>query len=708
MKESYIEQIYAGWLGKMIGIRQGALIEGWTSQKIQETYGEIEGYFTHYDGKLFAADDDSNGPVFFLRALTDKKNGSTMSEKDVAEALLNYAPFEHGFFWWGGYGISTEHTAYLNLRNGMEAPESGSIKQNGHIVAEQIGGQIFIDCWGLVSPGNPKQAADLARKAASVTHDGEGVFGGIFIACCISAAFDKKTISEVLETGLQYIPAESAYAKMVRDVQRFHEKNQDNWRICLSWVQKNYGYDKYGGNCHIIPNAAIIVLSLLYGEGGFSKTLNICNMCGWDTDCNAGNVGAIMGVFAGMDGIDFSKWAEELKDLLICSSTIGYFNIRTISEYAAELVMCAYQLEGKDLPEKWESIGLNHAENCHFEFPGAVHGFLAYEQGTDEGHIIPVRNSSEFAHSGQRSLCVEWKTAGKGKTLQVSRRSYYFPEEFYDSRYNPAFSPKVYPGQTIEGWIYAMQEGYEVSVWGRDGRSGRMWKSQKTTLEAGQWTKIIWKIPGKMDALITEYGFCFSGNEAAQDKAVFYLDDICSGGTLEYTIDFSKEQEEIWNQLHQEISQFTRMKGHLYIEDEKLNISCADSGEAYTGHYYMEDCVIEAEMTPHHGKRHVLMLHVQGAQRAYAAGFWGDGEVAVLRKEGKWIPLIAKKFLWECGTEYHLRFVSVGSKRILYINQEKVLEIEDNEGPEHGCAGIGVQEGGRSIYRKLKIKGTCK
>lgn len=708
MKESYIEQIYAGWLGKMIGIRQGALIEGWTSQKIQETHGEIDGYFTHYDGKLFAADDDSNGPVFFLRALIDKVDSNEMSEKDVAEALLNYAPFEHGFFWWGGYGVSTEHTAYLNLRNGIEAPRSGSIKQNGHIVAEQIGGQIFIDCWGLVSPGNPEQAAYLARKAASVTHDGEGVFGGIFIACCISAAFDKKTINEVLETGLRYIPAESVYSRMVRDVQRFYKKNQDNWRACLSWVQEHYGYDKYGGNCHIIPNAAIIVLSLLYGEGDFSKTLNICNMCGWDTDCNAGNVGAIMGVFTGVTGIDFSKWAEELQDLLICSSTVGYFNIRTISEYAAELVMCAYQLAEEKLPVKWEMIGLNNAENCHFEFPGAVHGFCAYEQGADERQIIPVRNSSEFAHSGERSLCVEWKSSGKEKTLHVSRRSYYFPEEFYDSRYNPAFSPKVYPGQTIEGWVYAVREGYEVSVYAQDGRGGRMWKSQSITLQAQRWTKLTWQIPGMQDALITEYGFCFNGKEAAQDKAVFYLDDVSSGGALEYTIDFSKEQEEIWNQLHQEISQFTRMKGLLYIEDKRLNISCADSGEAYTGHYYMKDSVLEAEMTPYYGKRHMLMLHVQGAQRAYAAGFWDNGEVAILRKEGEFIPLISKKFLWECGTEYHLCFESVGSKLALYIDKEKVLEIEDNEGPEHGCVGICVQDGGRSIYQKLKVKGTCK
>lgn len=114
--------------------------------------------------KNFAADDDSNGPLFFIRALEDCKDLNNFSSHEVANALLNYAPYEHGFFWWGGYGISTEHTAYLNLRNGITAPRSGSVEQNGSTMAEQIGGQIFIDSWGLVSPGNPEQAAKLASR----------------------------------------------------------------------------------------------------------------------------------------------------------------------------------------------------------------------------------------------------------------------------------------------------------------------------------------------------------------------------------------------------------------------------------------------------------------------------------------------------------------------------------------------------------------
>ena len=171
MKKEYIEKIYAGWLAKVIGVRYGAPVESWTYEKIKKFYGTLDDYPQDY--KLFAADDDTNGPLFFLRGLEDsghyKDEGKDFCAQDVADALLNYAPYEHGFFWWGGYGISTEHTAYLNLRNGISAPRSGSIEQNGAATAEQIGGQIFIDTWGLVAPGNPDLAARLAREA-EVSH----------------------------------------------------------------------------------------------------------------------------------------------------------------------------------------------------------------------------------------------------------------------------------------------------------------------------------------------------------------------------------------------------------------------------------------------------------------------------------------------------------------------------------------------------------
>ncbi|MBW7462271.1 ADP-ribosylglycohydrolase family protein, partial [Paenibacillus sepulcri] len=109
------------------------------------------------------------------------------------------------------------------------------------------------------------------------------------------------------------------------------------------------------GECHIIPNAAVIVLSLLYGGGDFSRSINICNMCGWDTDCNVANVGTIMGVRNGLDGIDDS-WRKPINDFLCCSSVIGTLNILDIPWCASYIASFGYKIANADIPAKWRPI----------------------------------------------------------------------------------------------------------------------------------------------------------------------------------------------------------------------------------------------------------------------------------------------------------------------------------------------------------------
>ena len=67
---NYIEKIYSGWLAKIIGIRLGAQIEGWTYDKIKNVYSELDGFPVKCDG-LFAAYDDSNPIVFQYQFIRD-------------------------------------------------------------------------------------------------------------------------------------------------------------------------------------------------------------------------------------------------------------------------------------------------------------------------------------------------------------------------------------------------------------------------------------------------------------------------------------------------------------------------------------------------------------------------------------------------------------------------------------------------------------
>jgi len=170
--QEYLLKVYASWLGKIIGVRLGSPVEGWSHEKIMENYPEERGYLIDYG--IYAADDDTNGPLFFVRSLSDEEE---INAEKIGNAFLNYLQEYRGFFWWGGVGVSSEHTAYENLKKGIKAPVSGSMKQNGKTIAEQIGGQIFSDCWGYVAGYDPLLAKKLSSLASSVTHDGNGIEG---------------------------------------------------------------------------------------------------------------------------------------------------------------------------------------------------------------------------------------------------------------------------------------------------------------------------------------------------------------------------------------------------------------------------------------------------------------------------------------------------------------------------------------------------
>lgn len=707
MKQEYIQRIYAGWLAKIIGIRLGAPVESWTHERILQVFGELEDYPVDY--REFAADDDSNGPLFFLRALEDSGHGENLTAQDVAEALLNYAPYEHGFFWWGGYGISTEHTAYLNLVSGIPAPRSGSIEQNGYATAEQIGGQIFIDTWGLVAPGNPDLAVRLARQAASVTHDGNGVYGGMFVAACISYAFEEWDINAIIEKGLSYLPADCEYVRVVRSVMDFHAKNPGDWKACFRYLYENFGYDKYPGTCHIIPNTGVMILALLYGEGDFARTLIICNLCGWDTDCNVGNIATIMGVRCGLEAIDYEKWRKPINDLLVCSSVVGSLNIMDIPYGATYITKQAYALSGEEMPELWREIAEERIDSCHFEYPGSTHAIRV----RSDNHTLEsfIRNTDETAHTGQRSLKVFAKSFGYGEPMYIYKKTYYQPEDFHDSRYDPCFSPLLYPGQTLHGSICVPETSVDlkVSLYARDYRTGEIYKSDGISVKKGKWTTLEYTIPNLEGALLDEMGFDIRVAEYGFDshEVLVYIDDLYADGNASYTIDFAKEQEEVWYVFHREISQFTRHKGKLYLWDGKLHLSSQTDGAAYTGRYDWADYGAEFTLEPVVGECHMVQFRVQGAARSYAIALSENNTVKLLKNTRGFMELASVPCDWKCGEEVRVKVVVRENQiqaTVITSRGNTELMYTDSDCPYlTGSIGVGVDGGSHCSYSQIKV-----
>ena len=591
----------------------------------------------------------------------------------------------------------------------IEAPRSGSVEQNGHMVAEQIGGQIFIDTWGLVAPGNPDLAAKYAEQAASVTHGGNGIYGGIFIAACIAYAFEETDIKKIIEKGLSYIPADCEYTRVVRAVMTYYDEHPESWRDCFRYVFENFGYDKYPGNCHIIPNIAVMILSLLYGGGDFDDTLGICNMCGWDTDGNVGNVATIMGVICGAEAIGYEKWRKPVNDFLACSSVVGSLNIMDIPYGASYIAKLAWAVAGEELPAPWKEIIDNRIDGCHFEYSGSTHAMRArVANAMAKTPEITIMNTDEAAHSGKRSLKAHVMPLRPGERVYLYKKTHYRPADFHDSRYDPCFSPLVYPGQAIHGAAFLPDYGRDciVRLYAHDSVSDRVFEGEAVTMEKGKWAELSMTIPPLADAIIDEAGFAFDmlGIQSEPVELTAMVDDLYFDGRPDYSIDFAKSEEEVWTGLHREIIQFTKLKGLFYLEGARLHLSCGDFAEAYTGRHDWRDYTAAFTLTPLTGEDHFVNVRVQGAIRSYAAGLTAGGKLALMKNENGYRTLCEADFPWQAGKEYTITVEAKGAALAVSVDGRELLRHTDSDSPYlTGSVGISVKNGSHCSYSGIKV-----
>src|SRR5829696_8858145 len=371
----YTERVYAGVLGKIIGVYLGRPFEGWEHDRIISELGEIYYYVNERrdlplkNNTLVVTDDDISGTFTFLRALPDYGNPRDLTPQQIGQTWLNYIIERRTILWWGGMGNSTEHTAFLRLKHGTPAPRSGSITLNSKVVAEQIGSQIFIDGWAMVAPGDPEFAADLARRAASVSHDGEAIYGAQMIAAMEAQAFVEPDIGALIDTGLRFIPADSTIARLINDIREWHAQEPD-WRKTRERIAANYGYDKYRGACHMVPNHALIIHALLYGGGDFRRSQMIVNTSGWDTDCNAANVGCLLGIRGGLATFEGDyDWRGPVADRMYLSTADGSRAITDALTESYRIVKAAHALRGEAIADP------KHGAKFHFALPGSVQGF---------------------------------------------------------------------------------------------------------------------------------------------------------------------------------------------------------------------------------------------------------------------------------------------------------------------------------------------
>ena len=294
----------------------------------------------------------------------------------------------------------------------------------------------------MVSPGDPEQAADFARRAGSVSHDGEAVYGAQVLAAMEAQAFVQSDIDRLIDVGVAQIPRDSTIYGMIEDIREWHQRYKDDWRATFKEVQDKYGYDKYGGNCHIVPNHGLIVLALLHGDGDFSKSLMIVNTAGWDTDCNSGNLGCLMGIRNGLDGIDAGPdWRGPFADICYVPTADSGSGLSDAVSQAQRIVRAGQRLNGVDATPPKDGA------RYHFSYPGSVQGFRS-----DTTEL-----SNVALPSGERCLAI--RTIGSDDGTDADAMTNTFVESvdvanYFERRgYGLMTSPALASGQLVTAQI---------------------------------------------------------------------------------------------------------------------------------------------------------------------------------------------------------------------------------------------------------------
>ena len=684
------EQIYAGVVGKILGVYLGRPVEGWPYEKISREFGDIHYYQNQFSqAPLIVPDDDISGTFAFIRSLEDHGYRPDLSSRQIGDSWLNYIIENQTILWWGGLSRSTEHTAFLRLKNGVHAPRSGSMEMNGRSMAEQIGAQIFIDGWAMVNPNDPETAARMAREAARVSHDGIAVEAACYLAAMEAMAFSERKMDRLLDEGLRYVQGEEL-PRLVLAIREQCAKT-DDWKEVRAWIAQHHGYDRYPGNCPMATNHLVVLMALLMGGDHFQRSISIAASAGWDTDCNAGNVGCLNGIRLGLSGIDDGiDLRGPVADRLYVVTSDGGSCISDAVQEARKLVRAAQRLHGisAEIP----------SARFAFEYPGSLQGFHPYTFPNASQALTEIENA---ATAGKTGLLLRYRQLAAGAKAAVC------VETFTDNQpkgkagtsyFDVLASPTLYEGQLVSAVVEAEESAPSLRLFVEyfDGEDHlRLSFSDPFSLHPGE-NQLHWEIPSLEGHMIYRIGLCLES------------EDRRDGTLLLKSLDWSNPPRRFhmgksmaltpaltpWTTATTWIKAFMRTAEQFY-PDYTTTFSVSHSsgnGIATIGTRDWDNYAVTSTLTLAQQDCAGLVGRSRGHRRYYAAVLKEGCAVLLRRMDDEVHELARVPYSYEIDQTYTLQFRLAGKRLSMWINGALTAQAEDEAYPSGG-AGFLVESG---------------
>lgn len=309
-RDNLQNKIKGGWAGQTIGVVYGAPVEFKYNGSMIHDAQNIpwdEHYVKYWWDKKPGLFDDIYTDLNFVQAF--ENHGLDASADSIAKHWSNTA-----------YHLAHANQASrYNILNGIMPPASGNWKNNPH--ADDIDFQIEADFIGLMTPGMVNEATKIADRVGHVMNSGDGWYGGVFVSALYSLAFVSDNPTYIVENAIKVIPEGTEFYECITDVIKWKKQFPNDWKQTWFEVQKKWNHDTgcpkgvfLGFNIEAKINSAYVAIGMLYGNGDFSKSIDIAARCGQDADCNPATVGGVLGVMLGYDKIpDF--WLKPLQEI---------------------------------------------------------------------------------------------------------------------------------------------------------------------------------------------------------------------------------------------------------------------------------------------------------------------------------------------------------------------------------------------------------
>ncbi len=347
-----VDNIYfrGAWLGRCIGCAIGQPVEAWKSADIVEWYKNAgkypirsfvptvsgdnrnEGLAT--DEKICGMPLDDDVRFTVINYLLLKKYGCGVDSWDVATHWTQNLPFRYVF--------TAETQGYLNFINldlctPWSKPENAVAimreeKVNTYLnpYREYIGAQIRADAFAYIAAGMPKLASRLAHTDAYFTHVKNGIYGEMFFATFIAAAFTEKNVDECFRIALSVVPKKSRFYEEALNAKKLAEACSTREEL----MEKVLGIVNKYNWVHTLNNAVICLAAIFRYKDDFRNAVAFAVECGADTDCNGATVGSFMGALLGEKGIP-EDLASAMKDTF--SVGVHPYNEYSIRRFADEV-----------------------------------------------------------------------------------------------------------------------------------------------------------------------------------------------------------------------------------------------------------------------------------------------------------------------------------------------------------------------------------